>query len=354
MTRINQSKNNLTSLFNLQRGVPYDQSAVFLVGKKRDSPMFQSLPEFNTDAVDGKPTETIRKALSVLANRKLPPHPSIVNQNDKKYETLKLCSDASDASSVSTAPTSSESSISSVYEESDMETDQESEVPITSLTPDALFIVQGREFPCHVKILLREARPLYDIIFRDGSLERKTKKQRSSSSQRDQPEGHQSQEWSSPSGITVVRLPNYVDSDHFEVLIEFLYTKEIRLKLPEGYQEDSEEEDPWLIDEEDIFDDDDDDDDDEHLIGLSSSKDMEGILTATSTPLKFLQESFSFADRFGCTSLKTAIENKIYDEFLFSFTAIELFNWAEQNRCTYLKEKAKEKIPKPISYENDK
>lgn len=339
MTGIKQTPMIPSSLFHLQRTEPCDQDLTSLVGKKRDSHTFQSLSEFKYVAVNEKPTDTIRKALSVLANSRFPFNPRSVNQNKMEDEMNKFNLD--DSSDV-TAPLSSASSIYSVDEDSDMETDLEREVPITSLTPDALFIVHGKEYPCHVQILLKEARPLYDILSTHGSLERKTKKQRPPSSQRDQ-RAYKSHEWSSPSGITVVRLPNDIDSDHFEVLIEFLYTKEIRLKLPEGYQEDSEEEDPWLMDEEDIFDDE--EDNENHLIGISSSQDMEGASTAT--PLKFLQDSYSFADRFGCASLKTAIENKIYDEFLFSFTAKELFNWAGQNQCTFLREKAKEKLSKP-------
>ena len=338
MTGMNQSKNIPSSLFHLQQGEPYDQSAI---GKKRDAPLFITLPEVNIN-IEAKTTETIRKALTVLTNGKLPFHRSNKNQKDWKDMSFNSCNDSN---SVSTASISSASSISSTGEEFDIDTYQESEISITSLIPDALFIVQGKEFPCHAQLLSIQAEPLHEILSRDGVLERKTKKQRASSSRRDQSEGEdQLQAWSSPSGITVVRLPNDVDPDCFESFMEFLYTKEINLRLPEDYH--GEEEDPWLMDEEDIIDSDDGNEEDEsdiQLLALSSSKDDEATAI---TPLKFLQDFFSFADRFGCNSLKNAIENKIYDEFLFSFTAKELLQWADQNNCNFLKEKAKEKLPK--------
>jgi len=340
---MNQSKNTPSSLFNLQRGEPHDQSVTNFSSKKRETSVIFTLPEFNINT-DEKPIQTIQKALSVLKNGRLFLHRSRINQKDETFNFVY------DSNSVSTASTSSVSSISSAGDESDIDTNQEKEVPITSLTPDTLFIVQGKEFPCHAQLLSEQARPLHDILSRDGVLERKTKKQRaSSSSLPDKTEGEdQMQTLSSPSGITVVRLPNNVEADYFEFFMEFLYTKEINLRLLEGYQEGCEEDDPWLMDEEEIIDDDDSNEDDENdlqLLALSPSEDDESTgLTA----LKLLQGFFSFASSIGCTSLKAAIENKIYDEFLFSFTAKDLLLWADQNDCTFLKEKAKEKLPKTL------
>lgn len=315
-----------SSLFDLQGGEPQDQRV-----RKRDSSFFMTFHEFSIGNADGKPKTNIRKALSVLSKAQTPFRHNSLSHNDRKE--IPKCS--SDALSVCTASTSSTGD-----EESDMENDPNNKVPITLLPPpDALFIVQGMEFPCHTKFLSKEARPLLDILSRDGVLERKTKRQRTSPS-RDQSE-EQQQSWSSPSGITVARLSNDVDVDFFEIFMEFLYTKEIRLKLPEEHHEEDEEFDPWL-DTEDVFDDDGDNEDAGHLLDLPVPQDAEAIVT--STPLELLQGSFLLADRFGCTSLKNAIENKLYDEFLFSFMAKELYTWADQNKCAYLKEKAMAKI----------
>jgi len=319
-----------STLFDLQRLEPQDEMINFVVGQKRDASFFLTLPE-SIDSADEQSTETIRKALSVLAKAQITFRPNIISHKiDEKLSHASTC----DVVSVSSASTSS----CTRDEESDMEIDHENEDCITCLPPDALFIVQGKEFPCHADILSKEALPLFDILSRDGVLERKTKKQRTSSSSEEQ-----SQAWSSPSGITVARLPNDVDSDLFQVLMEFLYTKEIRLKLPEGYYEDDEEDDPWLMDKEDTFEDDEDEESIGHLLDFSSSHDEDAA--ASAAPLKLLQEAFLLADRFGCTSLKNVIENKLYDEFLFSFTAKELFVWADENKLVFLKQKAMDKLP---------
>jgi len=329
-----------SSAFDLRRGQqPNDQSDTSVVGRKRDSSFFLTVPEFSIESADGKPARSILKALSLLGKAEISYRPNNLSNNDMKERTPN-----SDSLSVSTASTSSIRD-----EDSDMENDSENDVPITTLPPDALFMVQGKEFPCHTQLLSKEARPLLGILSRDGVLERKTKKRRTSSLSRDQRGGQeQPQAWSSTQGITVARLPNDVDSDSFQAFMEFLYTKEIRLKLPQGYHEDDEEDDPWLMDTEDIFHEDEEEEEDvAHPSETQSSQDEES--TATSTPLKFLQEFFSLADRFGFTSLKNAIENKLYDEFLFSFTAKELYTWADQNDCEYLREKAMEKIPAQCS-----
>mmetsp|Transcript_15961 Transcript_15961/g.36954 ORF Transcript_15961/g.36954 Transcript_15961/m.36954 type:complete len:346 (-) Transcript_15961:273-1310(-) len=343
MTGMDQAKNHPSSLFQMQRGESYGRCATSLVRKKRDAPAFITLPEFNLNC-DGKSTETIRKALSVLTNGTPPFCPSSVIENSWKD---KMFDSSFDANSVSTASLSSASSISCADEGMDIDTDQESEIPNTSLTPDALFIVQGKEFPCHAQLLSKHAQPLHQILCMEGVMERKTKKQRASSSRRDQLEIEDGlQAWSSQSGIMVVRLSNDVDTDYFESFMEFLYTKKINLRLPADYQEDSEEEDPWLTNEEDIIDNDDVNENDEDYIRLQTLSPSHNDDAMKISPLKFLQGFFSFADHFDCKSLKSAIEDKIYDEFLYSFTAKELFDWAAQNKCTFLTEKAKEKLQK--------
>lgn len=324
-----------SSLFNIRRREPRNGSATGLVGRKRGSAFLFNMPEFNIDTRDESPTETIRKALTVLSCTQVPFYP---NKLDRKEREEIDQTPHSDAVSVSTASTASMRD-----EESDIEIDNEEEIPITSLPPDALFIVQGREFPCHTRVLAKEARPLLDVLSTHGAIERKTKRRRTSSSSQDQERTEEP--WSTPSGITIARLSDDVQADFFEVLMEFLYTQEIRLKLPEGFHEDNDEEDPWLMGSEDVVDEFEEEEHEEFLPDLLPSSEDESI-ACTTTPLKFLQGSFSIANLYGCASLKTAIENKIYDEFLFSFTAKELFTWADQNSCAFLKEKAMEKLPK--------
>ncbi len=313
----------------MQRWDPqHDERAARLVGQKRGSSFLLDVPNFDIDLPSEGPTETIRKALMVLSNAQFPFLSNTLDRKEPEEIDLKPLSDALSVSTASTA---------SMREElSDIELDNDDEVPITSLPPDALFIVQGREFPCHTKLLSKEARPLLDILSRDGAIERKAKRRRTFSSSQDQQE-EVDEPWSTPLGITVARLSDDIKSDFFEVLMEFLYTKEIRLKLPEGFHEDDQQEDPWLLGDEDIFDDYEEDE-------RPSSSEDESI-ASPATPLKFLQGAFSVANRFGCASLKRAIEHKIYDEFLFSFTAKDLLTWADQNRCAFLKEKAMDKLP---------
>lgn len=333
------SKTNMipSSLFNIQRWDPqHDERAARLVGRKRGSSFLLNLPNLDIDLPNEGPTETIRKALTVLSNAQVP---FLSNNLDcKESEEIDL-KPLSDALSVSTASTAS------MREElSDIEIDNEDEVPITSLPPDALFIVEGREFPCHTKLLSKEARPLLDILSRDGAIERKTKRRRTSSSSQDQQDGVD-EPWSTPSGITVARLSDHTKADFFEVLMEFLYTTEIRMKLPEGFHEDDQQDDPWLFGNEDIFDDFEEDENGEVPSDLLHSSSEDESIASQTTPLKFLQGAFSVADRFGCASLKSSIEHKIYDEFLFSFTAKDLVTWADQNGCAFLKEKAMDKLP---------
>ena len=256
-------------------------------------------------------------------------------------------------------------------DEGESDTENEEEVPTASLPPpDALFVVQGADFPCHTQVLLKEALPLYDILSRDGVMERKTKKQRTTNesstsaststsaptlqpheTQQLQFHQEQAQAWSSPSGITVARLSDGIDSDSFRVIMEYLYTGEIKMQTQEEDEIEGENEDPWLIDGERLVDGNDlfvecDSDaeeffgDDFSVMELPTAAKKE----AEQSPMKFLQGVFVLAEQFGCVSLKQAIENKLYDEFLFAFTAEELHKWAEEHKCGFLKEKAREKL----------
>jgi len=284
-----------------------------------------------------------------------------------------------DSDSISVSSTSTTSSIlsgegdgydSNDEDESESDTEKEEEVPTTSLPPpDALFVVQGADFPCHTHVLLKEAPPLYDILSRDGVLERKTKRQRTTSDssastsasnstlqlhETQQLQTHQEQEqaWSSPSGITVARLSDGIDSNSFRVIMEYLYLGEIKLQMQEEDEIEGEIEDPWLADGERMVDGNDlfagCDSDAEEFFGddfsvmefPTAAKPQE----AEQSPMKFLQGVFVLAEQFGCVSLKQAIETKLYDEFLFAFTAEELHKWAEEHKCSLLKEKAREKL----------
>lgn len=343
MTGMDETKMIRSSLFSRQPRDSYDRRVISDCEQKHAA-CLQTTPEFGIDGGDEIPAEVIRKALSVIAEAQIPFRLNYSSFINMRETSLTHASNAQSVSTASTSFTRNEVGKLNFDEVSDLETDEENEVPATRTPPDALFIAQGKEFPCHTRILSKDAPPLLDILTRDGVLERKTKKQRISPSSRCQPEGEERmQAWSSPSGITVARLPKDVNSDYFEVLMEFLYTNEIRIKLPGEDHEIDEEEDPWLADKEDLNDSDDDCEDIGYSLDCLLYEQNEDA-KPTMTPLKFLQESFIQADRFGCTSLKDAIENKLYDEFLFSFTAKELFRWADQNNCAFLKEKAKDKL----------
>lgn len=320
----------------------YEGVPISAVGsQKRGGPFLLKFPNFRAHGPSDctSPVETIRKALSVVAKPQIPGFTDNIKRKAIKETTRKSTSDARSVSTASTASVREE--------ESDIDSDHEEGVPITELPPDALFVIKDREFPCHTKLLTKAAPPLFDLLSRNGVIERKTKRQRTSSSKVD--ESHQSdnkaQPWSSSSGITVVRLSDDVHPDFFESLMEYLYMKEVRVKLPEDFQEDSQEDDPWLMGGEDIVDDDfgweeEDESDDQPDPTVDCQPKM------SLSPLQFLQGSFSLADRFGCPSFKRAIEHKIYDELLFSFTAKELYAWADGNDCAFLKQKASEKLPR--------
>ena len=335
-------------------------------------------------------TSTLRKALSLLASGPFSLQQDDddcdydcdydCDENDNVMSPKSTSTSTSDSVSVSTASTTDMMEESSYDENSDRDSDSDSDtevendqekhqdehqenVPITGLPPDALFMVQGVEFPCHTKMLSSKACGLLDILESNGVLERKTKKQRTSSMSQpqdsnddDDDDDEQLPAWSSPSGITIAELPTDiygVDADTFRVMMEFLYnSNEISLMLPEDH-EDVDENDPWLMDEEDVVDDfyydDENDDDDDDLDLPSSSQSQEETKDApttptTQSPMKFLQGLYIAANQFGCVSLKHAVEDKLYDEFLYAFTAQELLLWADEHKCAFLKEKAMDKI----------
>lgn len=227
------------------------------------------------------------------------------------------------------------------------------EFPITSLPPDALFVVQGMEFPCHTRLLSEQSPPLLEILLRDGVLERKIKKQRTRAPGEGEQQQHQAEKpWSSPSGITVTRLSGVIDSECFGVVLEFLYTGEIKMGR---HEENWEAEDPWLEDGEKVADaselygesDSDCEELEAEILGSTleiCSKEGNKPSNADENPIQFLQRVFELAEEFGCTSLKRAIEDRLYDEFLFTLTAQELLVWAEKYKCAFLTEKCMDKL----------
>lgn len=344
------------SLFKIEA----DKSQKNIVGKKRDASsailhfsdldiQCRSSKSGDGDGnmtMNNEETYTIRKALSVLANSPVCFSTQERTHEDRTVTTKKSTPDSLSVSTASTSPMVEESS----DEESETDNFLENKFSITSLPPpDSLFVLQGKDFPCHAKLLRTEARPLLDILSRDGMLQRKTKKQCLSSCSRSRSRVEQQEAWSSLSGITVARLPDDIDSDSFNSFMQFLYTKEIRIPQEEvvveeeDFDEDDEQGDPWLTEKEDILTDDDEFEDFNGMVDFSHSQDDDDA-TNSATPLKYLQRLFLLAGHFGCVSLKNAIEFKLYDEFLFSFTANELFIWADQNGCAFLRDKAMEKF----------
>ncbi|VEU43117.1 unnamed protein product [Pseudo-nitzschia multistriata] len=340
---------------------------ISLVTLKRDASAIQPTPYFGI-VNENNPIDTssnvcystvaLRKALRVV-DSKGPLH--LQNDHEATLAETKIPkSNKSDYVSVSTASTTCSISGESTYEdESDTEQDEE-EVPITSSPPDALFIVQGAEFPCHTKMLLKESRPLLDILSRDGSLERKVKKRRTGSQNpahdQDQRQDQTQLAWSSPSGITVVRLPNDINSSYFQVIMEYLYTKEIKLGIHDEQIGGENVEDAWLVDGENVlegtrlvFDSDEETElsecfDDVFVSGDPIFTTRQDTPQSEDSLMNNLQGVFLLAEQFGCVSAKQAIEAKLYDECLFAFTAEELLKWADEHNCAFLKEKAMDKL----------
>jgi len=197
--------------------------------------------------------------------------------------------------------------------------------------PDVTFVVEGIEFPCHLKILSKRCVILHDLVSVHGIQQRLSKKQRTLTQTQEKAQT-QAQERKSMSSsqlmITVTELRN-VEHEIFRALLEFLYTNEIPGACywgdkQEEYFSPSKKADhvdcdqcPELSRERPIY----------HAMG-------------------FLQRLLVAADRFHMVALKHEIENKIYDEFLYSFTSAELFVWADSHSCAFLKEKAMDRICK--------
>ncbi len=232
----------------------------------------------------------------------------------------------------------SSSSSSSLLDDDDRATatltscDQDSDAKVETFfpelhLPDVTFIVDGIDFPCHTKILNQHCPILRDIVSIHGVQRRLSKKQRIIQKIKEQ---RPTASMTMPSATTVVDLQN-VENKVFRALLEFLYTGGVPSELywsscttTTTAAAAAKEED----DDGNEYDDDDDDDDDPTLY----------------CSMRFLQRLLIAADRFDIVSLKHEIEYKLYDEFLYSFTAAELFVWADSHSCAFLKEKTMDRI----------
>lgn len=190
---------------------------------------------------------------------------------------------------------------------------------------DVIFVVEGIKFPCHLKILSRRCAFLRDIVSIHGIQQRLSKKQRIESKHQTH-ERQQSCSSPSQSITTAVELRN-VEHKIFRALLEFLYANE----LPDViYWEETRGDSFSSSGEEDAED-----------PNQSSDESEERSIFHS---MRFLQKLLVAADRFRVVALKHEIEYKLYDEFLYSFTSIELFVWADSHSCAFLKEKAMDRI----------
>lgn len=138
-----------------------------------------------------------------------------------------------------------------------------------------------------------------------------------------------------------------VDPSIFRTILEFLYSNE----LPSGwYWDDEEEEDSSMVTDDEVFDNE--DEDYNHVTFEESHSKTESYKTL-SFAMDFLQRLLITAGRFGIVSLKHKIEHRLYDEFLYTFTAAELFVWADTNSCAFLKEKSMDRICKKSNSAED-
>ena len=198
----------------------------------------------------------------------------------------------------------------------DQDSNQDAEMkPLFQELPDVTFIVDGIDFPCHTKILNQHCPILRDIVSIHGVEQRLSKKQRIF--QKMMKQHRPTASMLTPSTTTAVELRN-VESKVFRALLEFLYTGGVPSELywcciEENNNNDKEEEEPTGDDQ---------------------------TLYAS---MRFLQRLLIVADQFDIVSLKHEVEYKLYDEFLYSFTAAELFVWADSHSCAFLKEKAGER-----------
>ena len=193
--------------------------------------------------------------------------------------------------------------------------------------PDVIIVVDGIDFPCHLKILTEQCPILRDIVSVHGIQQKLSKKQRLiAQNQKAIQKMKNGSTLSLPSTTTVVELRN-IEHKIFRALLEFLYTSE----LPsEFYWDDMVEIFPVLSKTEDPMDCDD-----------PSGESQEQPLYRA---MRFLQRLLIAADRYDMVSLKHEIERKLYDEFLYSFTSAEIFVWADSHFCAFLKEKAMDRI----------
>lgn len=176
--------------------------------------------------------------------------------------------------------------------------------------PDMTFIVDGIDFPCHMKILNKHCPILHEYVSVHGVQRRLSKRQRRiiQKMTEQRPTGV-TQQLPSTFSTTVVELRD-VENRVFRAILEFLYTQNVPSELY------------WCaIDEEE------------------SAQDQ-----TLCCAMRFLQRLLIAADRYDIVSLKHEIEYKLYDEFLYSFTAAELFVWAYSHSCAFLKEKAMDRI----------
>jgi hypothetical protein len=243
---------------------------------------------------------------------------------------------------------------------------------IMTSPPDAMFIVKGIEFPCHTQILTqRKCYKLLDLLAFDG-IESSIQQQNSNKKQKRE---HDPQD-ETRRAVTVVEIfYDRFDPDIFHAFMEFLYSNEISNKNNnESYCSDDNDQDQEEEEEEEnsslpcevhfSYDDDvakedldwdDDDDGDNHEVSQDSQQqqqqqeeqEQEQHIHSLHSEMKFLQKLCEFAIQYDCIDCKLATEYRIYDEYLYVFTAHELYVWADKtNNCFFLKEMASKKINK--------
>ena len=202
--------------------------------------------------------------------------------------------------------------------------------------PDVTFVVEGIQFPCHLKMISKESDVLHDIISAHGIQQRLSKKQRTlTQTQEKVLKPEQRSPSPSPSMTTVTELRN-VEHEIFRALLEFLYTSE----LPDIVY--------WGDRHEELFSTNEKEDPVDCYKNFQQSREQP-IYYA----MRFLQRLLIAADRFHMVALKHEIEYKLYDEFLYSFTSAELFVWADSHSCALLKEKAMDRICKKSDFVDD-
>ena len=197
--------------------------------------------------------------------------------------------------------------------------------------PDVIFVVDEVQFPCHQKLLSNRCPILYDILLINGVQQMIPKKYRASPQIKTKEE-----EKSTLSTMITISELRDVEIDIFRALLEYLYTNE----LPEVFYWGDRPDDNLFSSGKDYL---------EDCDPCYEQCREQSIYDA----MGFLQKLLIAADRFHMVTLKHEIEYKIYDEFLYSFTAIELFVWADSHSCALLKEKAMDRLcRKSASFDN--